>query len=44
MFILIQVLSRGVFAMNNADFMKWLREVINPKAGPGNNACVDDFT
>lgn len=30
--------------MNNADFIKWLREVINTQAGSGNNVCVDDFT
>lgn len=30
--------------MVKADFIKWIRDVINPQAGPGNNACVDDFS
>lgn len=30
--------------MADAGFVQWLREVINPQAGPGNSVCVDDYT
>jgi hypothetical protein len=30
--------------MNNPEFVKWLRNVINPQAVPGGNSvCVDDY-
>lgn len=30
--------------MCNAGFIKWLREVINPQAMPGNSVCLGDYS
>ena len=45
MYMSIRVSLKSVIPMNNAGFIKWLREVINPQAVPnGNSVCLDDFS